>query len=358
MPSRFEYERAIRSSDLPSLSRLLALTIATWADVRTGIIPDRRQPSLTVLEESTGMVRASVRTHLTKLESGGWLKRDRPSKADARVKKARTHYALLVPVAVEPDEPDEPDELAEPDDLGGSDLGQELPSPGAGDAPDQPELGQELPPARAGDALDEEGLGQEVPQARAGDAPELGQEMTPARAGAALNSSLGPVSTNVPFGGEAAPSGPADASTPGDTRDAQDEVLEGEPVDEAQPAEPDAITAQTIVGEWLERCASRPPSRVIGQMAKEIRVLLDEDHVHPDIIRRGIARWMQRGLHPSTLPSVVNEVMNAQAASPRQSAGPGYDPTTGTDLFDRAMARAKARDEAAAAAAATEGGTP
>ncbi|MGW5408976.1 hypothetical protein [Streptomyces spiralis] len=343
MPSRFEYERAIRSSDLPSLSRLLALTIATWADVRTGIIPDRRQPSLTVLEESTGMVRASVRTHLTKLETGGWLKRDRPSKADARVKKARTHYALLVPVAVEPDEPDE---LAEPDDLGGSDLGQELPQARAADAP---ELGQEMPPARAGDALDEEGLGQELPQARAADAPELGQEMPPARAGDALNSSLGPVSTNVPFGGEAAPSGPADASTPGDTGDAQDEVLEGEPVDEAQPAEPDAITAQTIVGEWLERCASRPPSRVIGQMAKEIRVLLDEDHVHPDWIRRGIAQWMRRGLHPATLASVVNEVMNTAAgpAAPQ----PSQQPAGGT-VFDRARARAAAR-----AAARQEGQT-
>lgn len=115
MPSRFEYERAIRSSDLPSLSRLLALTIATWADVRTGIIPDRHQPSLTVLEETTGMVRASVRTHLTKLETGGWLKRDRPSVAAARTKKARTHYKLLVPVAVEPD------------DMGLFGLGQEMP---------------------------------------------------------------------------------------------------------------------------------------------------------------------------------------------------------------------------------------
>ncbi|MFI8300035.1 helix-turn-helix domain-containing protein [Streptomyces nigra] len=162
-----------------------------------------------------------------------------------------------------------------------------------------------------------------------------------------------------PLAAEADPSGPAATPTPGDTGDAQDDVVEGEPVDDAPPAEDETpVTAQTIVGEWLERCTSRPPSRVVGQMAKEIRILLEEDRVDPDWIRRGIARWMQRGLHPSTLPSVVNEVMNAQAAPPRQSAGPGYDPTTGTDLFDRAMARAKARDEAAAAAAATEGGTP
>ncbi|MCD7440286.1 helix-turn-helix domain-containing protein [Streptomyces lincolnensis] len=172
-----------------------------------------------------------------------------------------------------------------------------------------------------------------------------------------------PLTTSQPSENHQQPlAGPADASgatatpTPGDTGDAQDEVLKGEPVDDALAADSDApITAQTIVGEWLERCTERPPSRVIGHLSKEIRILLDEDRIHPDWIRRGIATWMTKGLHPSTLASVVNEVMNSSAA-PRQSAGPGYDPTTGTDLFDRAMARAKARDEAAAAAA--EGGTP
>lgn len=159
MPSRFEYERAIRSSDLPSLSRLLALTIATWADVRTGVIPARLSPSLTTLEAATGMVRASVRTHLNKLESGGWLERARPSVAAARSQKARTQYKIRIPRGA-----------AVPDS-------------------DGIELGQDVPEARAGDAPDTPGLGQEVPQPRAGDAPELGQELTPSRAGAALKSS-------------------------------------------------------------------------------------------------------------------------------------------------------------------------
>ncbi|MGW9299393.1 hypothetical protein ACWHA3_01020 [Streptomyces cyaneofuscatus] len=159
MPSRFEYERAVRHSDLPSLSRLLALTVATWADVRTGTIPDRLQPSLTTLEDATGMVRSSVRTHLNKLEDGGWLKRDRPAVAAARSKKARTKYRLLVPKgAVVPDS-------------------------------DGVELGQELPNSGAGAALVDTGLGQELPQPRAGDALALGQEMSTTRAGAALSSS-------------------------------------------------------------------------------------------------------------------------------------------------------------------------
>ncbi|MFF1416526.1 hypothetical protein [Streptomyces sp. NPDC058280] len=120
--------------------------------------------------------------------------------------------------------------------------------------------------------------------------------------------------------------------------------------DDAEPdveIEAEIVTAQVIVGEWLERCAERPPSRVIGQLSKEIRVLLDEDHIHPDRIRRGIATWMTKGLHPSTLPSVVNEVMNAApAGGPAARQAPGnnlFDPASGTTVFDRARARAAAR---------------
>lgn len=159
MPTRFEYERAVRSSDLPSLSRLLALTVATWADVKTGVVPDRLMPSLTTLEEATGMARASVRKHLDTLEEGGWLKRDRPSVAAARSAKARTKYTIKIP------------------------RGMKVPDS------DGIELGQDVAATRAGDALVIQKLGQEMPLPRAGDALELGQEMTTTRAGAALSSS-------------------------------------------------------------------------------------------------------------------------------------------------------------------------
>lgn len=77
------------------------------------------------------------------------------------------------------------------------------------------------------------------------------------------------------------------------------------------------VTAQTIVAEWLDRVGKRPPASVIGQMAKQIRVLLEDDGIDPDDIRRGIARWMAKGLHPAVLPSVVNEVMNAGPPRPQ-----------------------------------------
>ncbi|WP_432041459.1 hypothetical protein [Streptomyces cadmiisoli] len=146
-------------------------------------------------------------------------------------------------------------------------------------------------------------------------------------------------------------SGDSPSSTEGHD-DAPDEVLEGEPVDDAEAVDSDTpVTAQTIVGEWLDRCSVRPPGAVIGQMAKQIRVLLDEDRIHPDYIRRGIAHWMRKGLHPATLPSVVNEVMNAAAAPAGARSGPQaanslYDQATGTTVFDRARARIAARTAA------------
>ncbi|KPL31151.1 hypothetical protein JI76_18305 [Streptomyces anulatus] len=138
-----------------------------------------------------------------------------------------------------------------------------------------------------------------------------------------------------------------DTSSSADAQAAPDDVVDAEVLDDPAAEEPETVTAQTIVGEWLERCSDRPPSRVIGQLSKEIRVLLDEDRIHPDTIRRGIATWMTKGLHPSTLPSVVNEVMNAGPTPHR----PG--PPSGETVFDRARARAAAR-----AAQHQEGQTP
>lgn len=67
--------------------------------------------------------------------------------------------------------------------------------------------------------------------------------------------------------------------------------------------------AQTIIGAWIDGCRKRPPTAVIGQTAKVIKALLDEG-IEPDDVRSGVELWAAKGLHPSSLPSVVNEVMN------------------------------------------------
>lgn len=94
---RLAFERAIRRSGLPAPARHVALTVATWADIASGVIPERFQPSLSTIAEATGMGVTTVKRHLSVLEQEGWLLRDRPEIALARREHARTKYALTIP---------------------------------------------------------------------------------------------------------------------------------------------------------------------------------------------------------------------------------------------------------------------
>jgi hypothetical protein len=87
---------------------------------------------------------------------------------------------------------------------------------------------------------------------------------------------------------------------------------------------------QTLVAEWIDHCAERPPGRVIGQVSRELKTMLDEG-IDPTRVRTGLAEWNRRGLHPATLPSVVHELSTPQQRNGRQAE------TTG--IFDRAAQR-------------------
>lgn len=91
------------------------------------------------------------------------------------------------------------------------------------------------------------------------------------------------------------------------------------------------VTAQTIIGEWLEHVTKRPPGNVIGQAAKVINQMLSEG-IDPDDIRRGMAAWVIKGAHPSSLPSFVNEAMNAKPRVSRRQQETD-------DMFARAAVR-------------------
>ncbi|MER5622482.1 hypothetical protein ABT061_15705 [Streptosporangium sp. NPDC002544] len=110
-----------------------------------------------------------------------------------------------------------------------------------------------------------------------------------------------------------------------------------------RPAADAPVTAQTLIGEWIDRCPKRPPGTVIGQVSKHVKAMLDEG-IAPDDIRRGFALWMSKGLNPSTLPSVVNEVMNSALAT----SGPAQ-PSRNKKIISAAMERAMAAEAAQAA---------
>lgn len=65
-----------------------------------------------------------------------------------------------------------------------------------------------------------------------------------------------------------------------------------------------------LVGEWIEHCKQRPPERVVGQVAKELRTLADEGFT-PAQLRTGLADWHSKGQHPSTVASFVNAAVNS-----------------------------------------------
>ncbi|MGZ6880164.1 MAG: hypothetical protein ACXVGB_09705 [Mycobacteriaceae bacterium] len=77
-------------------------------------------------------------------------------------------------------------------------------------------------------------------------------------------------------------------------------------------------TTQALVADWLDHCQQRPPGAVIGQVSKQIKNMVEEG-IDPASIRAGIAAWVGKGLHPSALPSVVNEVMNTRPVGPKRS---------------------------------------
>lgn len=81
-----------------------------------------------------------------------------------------------------------------------------------------------------------------------------------------------------------------------------------------------ATTAQTLIAEWIDHCGARPPARVIGQVSKEVGAMLAENIPYADV-RAGLADWHTKGLHPSTLASVVHEyrTRGARGATRKES---------------------------------------
>ncbi|WP_230535782.1 hypothetical protein OHB02_16220 [Streptomyces albidoflavus] len=78
---------------------------------------------------------------------------------------------------------------------------------------------------------------------------------------------------------------------------------------------PHAVSANQLIAEYAAACTHRPPKDVLGHLAREVRKLIGEG-IAPAHIRAGLERHRAKGLHPSTLPSLVHEAMNAAPATP------------------------------------------
>ncbi|MFJ8602261.1 hypothetical protein ACIREM_26815 [Streptomyces shenzhenensis] len=81
----------------------------------------------------------------------------------------------------------------------------------------------------------------------------------------------------------------------------------------ASASAPETVSTKLLMDEYAAACAHRPPSGVLGHLGRETAKLLAEG-IAPKHIRAGLARHRTKGLHPSTLPSLVHEAMNATPA--------------------------------------------
>lgn len=89
-------------------------------------------------------------------------------------------------------------------------------------------------------------------------------------------------------------------------------------------AAPDAggvgVSAKELVGEYVASCRERPPEDVLGHLGRVVKKLLAE-RIAPEHVRAGLRRYVQLQGHPSRLPSLVNDAMNANPGAGLASPG-------------------------------------
>lgn len=117
---------------------------------------------------------------------------------------------------------------------------------------------------------------------------------------------------------------------------AEPETLFDEPTPKTPEPEIIREDAGAIIGQWIESQAQRPPSRVIGQLSKEIKNLLDEGHAYEEVLAATQA-WSRKSLHPSTLASVLHETRNPRT----MTAGAEQRMQVGMSLIERVAAKGK-----------------
>ncbi|WP_165983988.1 hypothetical protein [Streptomyces sp. YIM 98790] len=79
------------------------------------------------------------------------------------------------------------------------------------------------------------------------------------------------------------------------------------------------VSAGSLLAEYVTACVRRPPKDVLGHLGRQVRTLLEEGF-EAEALRVALERQRAKGLHPSVLPSLVHEVVNASPASDPPSA--------------------------------------
>lgn len=93
--------------------------------------------------------------------------------------------------------------------------------------------------------------------------------------------------------------------------------------------------AGELISAFIDQLRQRPPNRVVGQLAREVRVLLDEGFSDV-VIFEALMSLHTKGLHPASLASEVNHLVNA-----------GGRKQSGTEIYLRAAQTLAEKDHPA-----------
>ncbi len=99
---------------------------------------------------------------------------------------------------------------------------------------------------------------------------------------------------------------------------------------------PAEATAQTLVGEWIDRCKVRPQSRTIGAVARHVKAMLDED-LPVEVVREGLEGWRAKGADPSALYGFVNQIANADPRARSPNGHKAYTNPTDPNAYTEGL---------------------
>jgi hypothetical protein len=112
------------------------------------------------------------------------------------------------------------------------------------------------------------------------------------------------------------------------------------------PGAADAAPTSTrdLIAEHVEACRIRPPERFMGQLGKQVQALLGEG-IDPEHVRAALTILRVKALGPSTLPSLVNEIMNPPSRTGPTARRPATE--VAVEAADKAIASWTARGASA-----------
>ena len=294
---RYRWERHLLTLPIPPTTKHVALTLATYGDTNGRQI----HPGEKRVATDTGLSTRAIRNHLATLREAGLIIRRSGGRSNRQRADADLYQLSIPDTTTGTPVPVVGGRLPEPDD---TTTGTPVP------VDNPPTTGTPVPVVTPEEHPDYRNLTTRLPEP---DDTTTGTQLPP---------------TNP-----RPDQGPELLAAPPDQTLCTTQPPTAVPAVVTSDDEP---TTQTLIAEWIDHCTTRPPGRVIGHVSREIKQLLEEGTPYPQL-RQALATWNNRGLHPSTLPSVVHELTNSRPTTRRQEAT--------NAMFDRARELARDLDQ-------------